>query len=226
MKDHPGVMLITLNDLLAQGVTYNSSTIELTIQGGRFKRDLSLKKFFRQVVLDHCQRKLKEGRFCLIVEDEDYLTVWQTEKASVAPTTPGTDDLSAQQPGTTFLTAQQVPLKIEPGFVARCQEALSYYVGAIAERYVQEVLEQFPNITSRQLVDQLGTKISDAQQAEEFWQRVLTIVTTSSVQPAATLQPDSQSQPPKLATMSSQTPRPESNLISQPPKRFYRGVAY
>lgn len=70
---------MSVAELQTQGITYDRSATELKVQGLLFKKLFSIRSFFRQVCLDHCQRELAQGRLCLLVEEDTCLTVWQSE---------------------------------------------------------------------------------------------------------------------------------------------------
>lgn len=241
MKESSRVLVIAAEELRSVSMGYDSAS-ELTFEGKQFKRVLSLRKLFHKVATDYCEREAKAGRFCLLVEEETLFTVWQTEKllepirnqpnkpALQFAETPSHDQHN-QSPEIKSLGSSPPSLppvknltSIEPWFVERCQQALSYYVGAIASIYVQETLDNFPQITYHRLINELAAKIPDPQQSEEFWQQVLTLITAPSKQKHAQPQRDrsllTQSLPKQLPA--------QGTAASQnaPYQRTYRGIAY
>lgn len=237
-------------ELRSSGIDYGSAP-ELVFEGKQFKRVLSLRKLFHKVATDYCDRESKAGRFCLLVEEEALFTVWQTEKllepirnrprksASQVMdqvTEPSFHDQLNHSLGTKRLNPSLPsglpPVRnltdIEPWFVERCQQALSYYVGAIASIYVQETLDKFPQITYHRLINELAAKIPDPQQAEEFWQQVLTLITAPAKQKHSRTQPDrplsTQSLPKQLPAQ--KTTQEITALQNAPYQRTYRGIVY
>jgi len=244
------VLVIAAEELRSRGIGYGSAP-ELTFEGKQFKRVLSLRKLFHKVATDYCERESKTGRFCLLVEEEELYTVWQTEQLleplskqplsnqSSKITPKVTEALSRQQQDYNFRTQNThnidplpppapSPLKnstdIEPWFIERCQQALAYQVGAIASVYVQETLNQFPQITYHRLINELAAKIPDPQRAEEFWQQVLTLITAPAKQKYSRPQGDRPLPPQPLPK---QLPAQETKAPQNAPyQRTYRGIAY
>ncbi|MBD2066741.1 hypothetical protein H6F93_04240 [Leptolyngbya sp. FACHB-671] len=242
MKESSRVLVIAAEELRSRGIGYGSAA-ELTFEEKQFKRVLSLRKLFHKVATDYCERESKAGRFCLLVEDETLFTVWQTEKL-LEPIRNQPSKLDAQVTETSFhdqlnqslgtkrlnlpLPSSQPPVRnltdIEPWIVERCQQALSYYVGAIASVYVQETLDKFPQITYHRLINELATKIPDPQQAEEFWQQVLTLITAPAKQKDSRPQRD---RPLPTQSLPKQLPAQETKALPNAPyQRTYRGIAY
>jgi hypothetical protein len=247
MKENSRVFVVTAEELRSQGTGYGSAT-ELTFEGKQFKRVLSLRKLFHKVAIDYCERESKAGRLCLLVEEADLYTVWQTEpllqpinsRLPGLPTQLSDSSISSQQDRVNQTRASQTknigfaspqsfsPIKsstnIEPWFIERCQQALAYQVGAIAKIYIQETLDKFPQITYHRLINELAAKIPDPQQAEEFWQQVLTLITA----PAKQKYLQSQRNQPLLNQPSlKQLPAQKtSNLQKDSSGRIYRGVKY
>ena len=60
---------------------------------------------------------------------------------------------------------------IQPEFVRRCQQELSYYIGSMASIVVQEVMQQQQPRFARELIDALVEYIPDRDRAREFRQR-------------------------------------------------------
>jgi hypothetical protein len=61
-------------------------------------------------------------------------------------------------------------LTVNPAFLERCQQDLSRYIGPIANFIVKDTLAREPQISPQQLIQVLASKISDAEQAEQFQQ--------------------------------------------------------
>lgn len=250
MKENSRVLLIAAEELRSRGTGYDSKT-ELAFEGKQFKRVLSLRKLFHKVAIDYCERESKTGRLCLLVEEEDQFTVWQTEQLlkpisdrSNAPSFEGTAisappkalpawDRTSRSKDTASLSQNSPSVKhsttIEPWFVERCQQALTYHVGAIASVYVQETLDKFPQITYHRLISELAAKISDPQQADEFWQQVLTLITAPSKQKKLQSQRDQSVSTQFLPKRSLQKQLPAQNTTdsSNTSHRLtYRGITY
>ncbi|NJP10657.1 MAG: hypothetical protein HC866_15260 [Leptolyngbyaceae cyanobacterium RU_5_1] len=263
MKGDSQVLVTTAEELRAQGITYDSA-IEFTFQGKPFKRVLSLRKLFHEIVTNFCQRETEKGKFCLLIEDETHFTIWQTEEPSEltnreadlkAETSSVQADLNQLIPAhrTAFIERENplsstngssgigqirsdrndndrasafshtVPVSIEPKFLFHCQQVLFDYVGPIAGSYILETLTQFPTITHRQLINQLATKIPNPQQAEEFWQRVLTMKTA----PVRAIDPQPKHDATPEQSTSEQPPsRPKPASEADQYRRSYRGVSY
>jgi hypothetical protein len=242
MKESSRVLVIAAEELRSKSIGYGSAP-ELTFEGKQFKRVLSLRKLFHKVATDYCKRESKAGRFCLLVEEETLFTVWQTEKLlepichqsgklASQDTEPSFHDQLNQSLGTKSLNPSLPPglppvrnlTDIEPWFVERCQQALSYYVGAIASVYVQETLDRFPQITYHRLINELAAKIPDPQQAEEFWQKVLTLITAPAKQKHSRAQRD---RPLSAQSLLKQLPAQETTALQNAPyQRTYRGIVY
>jgi serine/threonine-protein kinase len=75
---------------------------------------------------------------------------------------------SGTQPETAILP------KLDPAFVDRCQQKLTYYIGSIAKLVLEEVLEQNPTASPQQLVEALTAEIPNPQKAQEFRKSVET----------------------------------------------------
>lgn len=234
--------MIAAEELRSVSIGYDSAS-ELTFEGKQFKRVLSLRKLFHKVATDYCERESKAGRFCLLVEEEKLFTVWQTEKL-LEPIRNQPNKPALQFAETSFhdqhnqnleikrlgqsLSPSLPPVKnltnIEPWFVERCQQALSYYVGPIASIYVQETLDKSPQITYHRLINELAAKIPDPQQAEEFWQQVLTLITAPAKQRNSRPQRD---RPLPTQSPPKQLPAQETKASQNAPyQRTYRGIAY
>jgi hypothetical protein len=242
MKESSRVLVIAAEELRSVSIGYDSAS-ELTFEGKQFKRVLSLRKLFHKVATDYCEREAKTGRFCLLVEEETLFTVWQTEKllepirnqpnklALQFAETPSHDQHNqsleikslGQSPSPSLPPVKNLT-SIEPWFVERCQQALFYYVGAIASIYVQETLDKFPQITYHRLINELAAKIPDPQQSEEFWQQVLTLITAPAKQKHSQSQRD---RPLPTQSLPKQLPAQETATSQAVPyQRTYRGIAY
>ena len=62
---------------------------------------------------------------------------------------------------------------LKPDFIKRCRRELGYYLGAIADSIVDEILIQQAPRTSQALVNALTKKIKDSRQARQFQKRLL-----------------------------------------------------
>lgn len=81
MEWQSNVAIVTATELRSQGVPYDHSVHELLIGGKRFKKQLSLRKLFQKVALEHCQREVQAGYLCVLIEDNDYWTVWRADRS-------------------------------------------------------------------------------------------------------------------------------------------------
>ena len=61
---------------------------------------------------------------------------------------------------------------IQPEFIGRCQQELSYYIGSMASIVVQEVMQQQQPRFDRELIDALVEYIPDRDRVREFKQRL------------------------------------------------------
>jgi hypothetical protein len=75
-------LIFKAEELKAQDILKQGST-ELVWQGKRLVEGLSLTKRFHQKALDLCQAELDAGKFCILVEYCDHLTIWQQEIENV-----------------------------------------------------------------------------------------------------------------------------------------------
>lgn len=73
-------LIFKAEELKAQGLI-NSSTADLVFQGKRLAEGLSFSHRFRQKAIELCQTELNAGKFCLLVEHSDHVTIWQEEQA-------------------------------------------------------------------------------------------------------------------------------------------------
>ncbi|NJN58108.1 MAG: hypothetical protein HC879_11750 [Leptolyngbyaceae cyanobacterium SL_5_9] len=240
MKERSRVLVIAAEELRSKVIGYGSAS-ELMFEGKQFKRVLSLRKLFHKVAIDYCERESKTGRFCLLVEEETLFTVWQTEqilepvRSQSAKSNPeeaealprhqqnhsGTQSIDSSR--SQNLLPVQKTTAIESWFIERCQQALAYQVGAIASIYIQETLDKFPQITYHRLISELAAKIPDPQQAEEFWQQVLTLITAPAKQKYSRPQRDRPLPPQPLPK---QLPAQETKASPNSYQRTYRGIAY
>lgn len=75
--------IFTAEKLKDQGLL-NPRTSEFIFQGKLLVEGLSFSKRFRQKAIDFCQAELDVGRFCLLVEHADLVTVWQEKQVEQA----------------------------------------------------------------------------------------------------------------------------------------------
>lgn len=75
-------LIFKAEELKAQGILKQGSP-ELIWQGKRLVEGLSLTKRFHQKAIDLCQAELNMGKFCILVEYCDHLTIWQQEIENV-----------------------------------------------------------------------------------------------------------------------------------------------
>lgn len=71
-----GQLIFQAEELKAQGIL-NQITSEMVFQGKLLVEGLSFSKRFRQKAIDLCQAELDTGKFCLLVEHSDHVTIWQ-----------------------------------------------------------------------------------------------------------------------------------------------------
>jgi pSer/pThr/pTyr-binding forkhead associated (FHA) protein len=74
-----GRFIFKEEELKAQGLL-NPRSSKLVFQGKRLVQGLSLSNRFRQKAIDLCQAELKAGKFCLLVEYSEHITLWQEEQ--------------------------------------------------------------------------------------------------------------------------------------------------
>lgn len=72
-------LIFKVEELKAQGLL-NPSTSEFVVQGKRLAEGLSFSQRFRQKALELCQAELDAGKFCVLVEHSDHVTIWQEEQ--------------------------------------------------------------------------------------------------------------------------------------------------
>ena len=72
-------LIFKVEELKAQGLL-NPSTSEFIFQGKRLAEGLSFSQRFRQKALELCQAELDAGKFCVLVEHSDHVTIWQEEQ--------------------------------------------------------------------------------------------------------------------------------------------------
>lgn len=72
-------LIFKAEELKAQGLI-NPITAEFVFQGKRLAEGLSFSPRFRQKAIDLCQTELNAGKFCLLVEHPDHVTIWQEEQ--------------------------------------------------------------------------------------------------------------------------------------------------
>jgi hypothetical protein len=216
-------------------VPYDNSLSELVYQGRLFKKQLSCRKFFREAIANHCKRILRNGESCLLVEEEESLALWRTgESLAVGQISQSNTQTNTQTNGQPFgqntrtsrseaTKSQGVSAAIEPAFLERCQQIMTDYIDAMAPQSIQEILQQSPHLTHRQLVDQLAALIPDPEQAEEFWQRVLT--RSDSPEPQQTAQ-NGYADPAARSPGEPSSPSNPNEPPKPPFKRVYRGISY
>lgn len=74
-----GQLIFKAEELKEQGIL-NQKSSQLVFQGKRLVEWLSLAKRFRQKALDLCQAELDAGKFCLLVEYSDHISIWQEKQ--------------------------------------------------------------------------------------------------------------------------------------------------
>jgi predicted component of type VI protein secretion system len=72
-------LIFKVEELKGQGLV-NPSTSEFVVQGKRLAEGLSFSQRFRQKALELCQAELDAGKFCVLVEHSDHVTIWQEEQ--------------------------------------------------------------------------------------------------------------------------------------------------
>lgn len=65
-------------------------------------------------------------------------------------------------------SSSPAPVELPPAFLQRCQQELSSRIGPIASYVLENVLTQFPQASSAQLIDELALEIPDPAQANAF----------------------------------------------------------
>jgi hypothetical protein len=73
------MLFITLDDLEVQGVSYKGAS-KIIFKNKILTRCVDFSTQYRQKALKFCQEFLDDNLFCLIVENQSYLTVWVEEK--------------------------------------------------------------------------------------------------------------------------------------------------
>ena len=76
-------LIFKAEELKDQGLL-NPTTSEFMFQGKLLIEGLSFSQRFRQKAIDFCQTELDGGRFCLLVEHSDLVTVWQEKQVEQA----------------------------------------------------------------------------------------------------------------------------------------------
>ena len=117
--------------------------------------------------------------------DEDLISSDQLPEASLKtaitlpptqlpPTQLGENELSNPMnlEGTSFPNAEAAVIP-SPQFINHCQQELARCIGPMASFIVEDVLERRPQITPRQLVENLAGEIADPQQAKAFRRRIV-----------------------------------------------------
>ena len=74
-----GALIFHAEELKAQGIL-NQITSEFVFQDKLLVEGLSFSKRFRQKAIDLCQAELNTGKFCLLVEHSDHVTIWQEKQ--------------------------------------------------------------------------------------------------------------------------------------------------
>lgn len=74
-----GQLIFQADELKARGIL-NQITSEFVFQGKLLVEGLSFSKRFRQKAIDLCQAELDTGKFCLLVEHSDHVTIWQEKQ--------------------------------------------------------------------------------------------------------------------------------------------------
>lgn len=90
---------------------------------------------------------------------------------SVFPTQVGEDLVPLPPPPPPIKTVALTPpsqSQFEPAFLNQCQEELRRCIGPMAEMVIEDALEQYPNMTPKELVDILANQISNADQVTMF----------------------------------------------------------
>ncbi len=212
-------LVLTVQDLHKQGIPYSTSTTEFIYKGKHFKKHLSFRKALLKAGLDYCKAALSREELCFLVLEENAFTIWRSVQQLEPPELPQPSPAKVSEllSSSAALPSPSSPT-VEPEFLNYCRQTMTHYLGPIANQYIRATLEQFPNLTHRQLVDRLAACIADPQQSEEFWQRMLT--GAPGQQPVA---PPPSAPPPSTVDPPAQTPPPLSDAQF---KRAYRGIPY
>ena len=80
-------LIFKAEELKAQGIL-NPSTSEFVFQGKLLEEGLSFSQRFRQKAIELCQAELDTGRFCLLVEHSDLVTIWQEKQVKKQENSP------------------------------------------------------------------------------------------------------------------------------------------
>ena len=72
-------LIFKAEELKAQGIL-TQSTSEFVFQGKLLVKGISLSNRFRQKVIDLFRTELESGKFCLLVEHSDHITMWQEKQ--------------------------------------------------------------------------------------------------------------------------------------------------
>lgn len=207
-------LIMRAEDLHQQGISYNSALTEFIFKGKQFKKYLSFRRSLIESGIAYCKLALGRKELCFLVLEETTFTIWRAaqrlESAEATPLGQGTSQSPPPQAAPLLAPAQT----IEPEFLDRCRQIMIHYIGPAANQHIQATLTQFQNLTHRQFVDKLAMHIPDPQQAEEFWQRVLTGIMPSEQQPTAPT-----SSPATVNQRSQELPNSQF-------KRTYRGISY
>ncbi|MFE4108257.1 protein kinase domain-containing protein [Almyronema epifaneia] len=97
-------------------------------------------------------------------------TTWAAPLSATAPTLinpdPAFEFASSDMPLPSGLMAEQSQ------FLAQCRQELARYVGPMASFLVEDILQQYPEISPQGFVEALASHISNAAQASEFTSRI------------------------------------------------------
>ncbi len=153
------MIFTTAEELGLQNFTKRSSELELNDR--IFTRGPDFSKTSHHEALEFCQEYPSSA--CMIVEDKHYLTIWIEKSAKK-----NQDDLKKVSQSN-----KEKIVFIDSTFRDICQQELLQLIGPIAVIICTQVVNSNPQISKREFVKALASKIPDYEQAKLFQKRLL-----------------------------------------------------
>lgn len=137
--------------LLGKGLL-NAKKNELTMEGKLLVPTVSFARVYRDKAVEVCRQEMEEGILCVVVETRyGFYTVWR-EKVDTK----------------TERSSPPLPQPIDANFMDNCQRELAKYIGPISKFIIEEMIEENPGISKKELIEKLALQIPNESQRLEF----------------------------------------------------------
>ena len=144
------LLLLTVEKLAKMGISHgSSSTITLDCKQFYIGPAFSLK--MRAAAISFCEQEESQGHECLLVENNNVLTVWK-QVVNTVPTSSSQSDRNE--------------------FIKCCDRELKKCIGPMATFIINELVNGDELLTATQLIDRIVEQIPNPKLAAEFRQKI------------------------------------------------------